>query len=210
MAKSKVSLTVNGQAVETLAEPRTLLIHFLREELDITGLHIGCDTSQCGACTVDLDGKSVNACTVLVVQADGADIVIIEGMANPDGTPHVLKEAFREHHGLQCGYCTPGMITRVDRLLNRYAKSVLNRRSVVMILSDGYDTGDAPAASISREMRRLRGRARRIVWLNPLLGWRSYEPVARAMAAALPHVDCFAAARTLETLAAIEGELSRL
>ena len=117
MAKSKVSMTVNGRAVETLAEPRTLLIHFLREELDLTGPHIGCDTSQCGACTVDLDGKSVKACTVLVVQADGADILTIEGMANPDGTPHVLQEAFREHHGLQCGYCTPGMITRVYRLL---------------------------------------------------------------------------------------------
>ena len=93
---------------------------------------------------------------------------------------------------------------------DRYAKSVLNSRSVVMILSDGYDTGDAPAVSIAREMRRLRGRARRIVWLNPLLGWRGYEPVARAMAAALPLVDCFAAAHTLEALAAIEGELARL
>ncbi len=117
MAKSRVSLTVNGRAVETLAEPRTLLIHFLREELNLTGPHIGCDTSQCGACTVDLDGKSVKACTVLVVQADGADILTIEGMANPDGTPHVLQEAFREHHALQCGYCTPGMITRAYRLL---------------------------------------------------------------------------------------------
>ena len=117
MAKSRVSMTVNGRAVETLAEPRTLLIHFLREELDLTGPHIGCDTSQCGACTVDLDGMSVKACTVLVVQADGADILTIEGMANPDGTAHVLQEAFREHHGLQCGYCTPGMITRAYRLL---------------------------------------------------------------------------------------------
>ena len=117
MAKSRVSLTVNGRAVETLAEPRTLLIHFLREELNLTGPHIGCDTSQCGACTVDLDGKSVKACTVLVVQADGADILTIEGMANPDGTPHVLQESFREHHALQCGYCTPGMITRAYRLL---------------------------------------------------------------------------------------------
>ena len=117
MAKSKVSLTVNGRAVETLVEPRTLLIHFLREELNLTGPHIGCDTSQCGACTVDLDGKSVKACTVLVLQAHGADILTIEGMANPDGTPHLLQEAFREHHGLQCGYCTPGMIVRVHRLL---------------------------------------------------------------------------------------------
>ena len=117
MTKSKVSMTVNGRAVEALTEPRTLLIHFLREELDLTGPHIGCDTGQCGACTVDLDGKSVKACMVLVPQADGADILTIEGMANPDGTPHVLQEAFREHHGLQCGYCTPGMLTRVYRLL---------------------------------------------------------------------------------------------
>ena len=117
MAKSRVSLTVNGRALEALVEPRTLLIHFLREELDLTGPHIGCDTSQCGACTVDLDGMSVKSCTVLVVQAEGADILTIEGMANPDGTPNVLQEAFREHHGLQCGYCTPGMITRVYRLL---------------------------------------------------------------------------------------------
>ena len=117
MAKSRVSLTVNGRAHEALVEPRTLLIHFLREELDLTGPHIGCDTSQCGACTVDLDGKSVKSCTVLVVQAEGADLLTIEGMANADGTPSVLQEAFREHHGLQCGFCTPGMITRAYRFL---------------------------------------------------------------------------------------------
>ena len=117
MAKSTVSLTVNGRALEALVEPRTLLIHFLREELDLTGPHIGCDTSQCGACTVDLHGTSVKACTVLVVQAEGAEILTIEGMANADGTPSVLQEAFREHHGLQCGYCTPGMITRAYRFL---------------------------------------------------------------------------------------------
>ena len=117
MAKSRVSLTVNGRAHEALVEPRTLLIHFLREELDLTGPHIGCDTGQCGACTVDLDGKSVKSCTVLAVQAEGADLLTIEGMANADGTPSVLQEAFREHHGLQCGYCTPGMITRAYRFL---------------------------------------------------------------------------------------------
>ena len=117
MAKSRVSLTVNGRAVEALVEPRTLLIHFLREDLNLTGPHIGCDTSQCGACTVDLDGKSVKSCTVLALQADGADLLTIEGMAGADGTAHVIQEAFREHHGLQCGYCTPGMIMRVHRLL---------------------------------------------------------------------------------------------
>ena len=117
MAKSQVSLTVNGAAVEALVEPRTLLIHFLREQLNLTGPHIGCDTSHCGACTVDLDGKSVKSCTVFAVQANGADVRTIEGMAAADGSLHVLQEAFREMHGLQCGFCTPGMITRAYRLL---------------------------------------------------------------------------------------------
>ena len=117
MAKSQVSLTVNGSHVDALVEPRTLLIHFLREQLSLTGPHIGCETSHCGACTVDLDGKSVKSCTVFAVQANGADIRTIEGMANADGTLHVIQEAFREMHGLQCGFCTPGMITRAYRLL---------------------------------------------------------------------------------------------
>jgi len=117
MAKSQVSMTVNGKKVEELVEPRTLLIHFLREQLRLTGPHIGCDTSHCGACTVDLDGKSVKSCTVFAVQANGADIRTIEGMANADGTLHALQEGFREMHGLQCGFCTPGMITRAYRLL---------------------------------------------------------------------------------------------
>jgi carbon-monoxide dehydrogenase small subunit len=117
MAKSQIGLTVNGGSVEALVEPRTLLIHFLREQLNLTGPHIGCETSHCGACTVDLDGKSVKSCTVFAVQANGADIRTIEGMANADGTLHVIQEAFREMHGLQCGFCTPGMITRAWRLL---------------------------------------------------------------------------------------------
>src|SRR6476659_5182929 len=117
MAKSQISMTVNGRPVEALAEPRMLLIHFLREQLHLTGPHIGCDTSHCGACTVDLGGKSVKSCTVFTVQANGADIRTIEGMAAADGTLHVLQEAFREMHGLQCGFCTPGMITRAYRLL---------------------------------------------------------------------------------------------
>jgi carbon-monoxide dehydrogenase small subunit len=117
MAKSQVSMTVNGKSVEALVEPRTLLIHFLREQLSLTGPHIGCETSHCGACTVDLDGKSVKSCTVFAVQAEGADIRTIEGMANADGTLHALQEGFREMHGLQCGFCTPGMITRAYRLL---------------------------------------------------------------------------------------------
>jgi aerobic carbon-monoxide dehydrogenase small subunit len=117
MAKSQLSLTVNGKTVEALVEPRTLLVHFLREQLMLTGPHIGCETSHCGACTVDLDGKSVKACTMFAVQANGADIRTIEGMAGADGGLHVLQDAFREMHGLQCGFCTPGMIMRAFRLL---------------------------------------------------------------------------------------------
>jgi carbon-monoxide dehydrogenase small subunit len=117
MAKAQIAMTVNGKPVEALVEPRTLLIHFLREDLDLTGAHIGCDTSHCGACTVDLDGKSVKACTMFAVQAHGADIRTIEGMAAADGTLHALQEGFREMHGLQCGFCTPGMILRAYRLL---------------------------------------------------------------------------------------------
>jgi carbon-monoxide dehydrogenase small subunit len=117
MPKSHIALTVNGKAEEALVEPRMLLIHFLREQLNLTGSHIGCDTTHCGACTIDLDGKSVKSCTVFAVQANGSDIRTIEGIANADGTLHALQEGFREMHGLQCGFCTPGMITRAYRLL---------------------------------------------------------------------------------------------
>ena len=122
MAKSQSALTVNGKAVEALVEPRTLLVHFLREDCQLTGAHIGCETSHCGACTVDLDGKSVKSCTVFAVQANGADVRTIEGMAAADGSLHVLQEAFREMHGLQCGFCTPGMILRAYRLLQENPK----------------------------------------------------------------------------------------
>jgi len=117
MSKIHLKMTVNGRAVEALAEPRLLLIHFLREELGLTGPHIGCDTSHCGACTVDLNGNSVKSCTMFAAQANGAKILTIEGLADPGGALHPLQEAFREHHGLQCGFCTPGMITRAYRLL---------------------------------------------------------------------------------------------
>ncbi len=117
MPKMHVKLKVNNRELEGLAEPRTLLIHFLREQLALTGSHIGCDTSHCGACTVDLDRKSVKSCTIFVAQANGAEIATIEGFVNADGSLHVLQEMFREHHGLQCGFCTPGMITRAYRLL---------------------------------------------------------------------------------------------
>jgi carbon-monoxide dehydrogenase small subunit len=117
MAKMHIVLRVNDKDIEALVEPRVLLIHFLREQLGITGPHIGCDTSHCGACTVDMNGKSVKSCTVFAVQAHGADITTVEGLAGADGNLHPLQEAFREHHGLQCGFCTPGMITRAYRLL---------------------------------------------------------------------------------------------
>lgn len=112
-----VAITVNGKLQRRIVDPRLLLVHFIREELSLTGTHIGCDTSHCGACTVDMDGISVKSCTLFAVQADGASIVTIEGMAAADGTLHVLQEAFRQNHGLQCGFCTPGMIMRASVLL---------------------------------------------------------------------------------------------
>jgi carbon-monoxide dehydrogenase small subunit len=120
MAKVHLELMVNGKPVEGLVEPRTLLVHFLREQLRLTGPHIGCETTHCGACTVDLDGKSVKSCTVFAIQANGGDVLTIEGMAQSDGTLHPLQNAFREHHGLQCGFCTPGMIVRAYRLLQEH------------------------------------------------------------------------------------------
>ncbi|MBI3699734.1 MAG: (2Fe-2S)-binding protein [Afipia sp.] len=117
MSKAHIELTINGKTVEALVEPRTLLIHFLREQQDLTGAHIGCDTSHCGACTVELNGMSVKSCTTFAVQANGASVTTVEGMANADGTLSALQEGFRMMHGLQCGYCTPGMIMRAHRLL---------------------------------------------------------------------------------------------
>ena len=104
-----VSLTVNGQAVSADVEPRTLLVQMLREQLGLTGTHVGCDTSQCGACVVHVDGESVKACTLLAVQAEGAEVKTIEGVADGE-TLHPMQQAFHENHGLQCGFCTPGMI----------------------------------------------------------------------------------------------------
>ena len=114
-----ISVTVNGRHHELEVEPRTLLAHLLREDLTLTGTHVGCDTSQCGACTVLIDGTSAKSCTVLAVQADGADITTIEGLAQ-DGELHPLQEAFWDEHGLQCGYCTPGMIMSGIDLLERH------------------------------------------------------------------------------------------
>jgi carbon-monoxide dehydrogenase small subunit len=114
--KTIVSFRLNGTPTDVLVQPRELLIHTLRERLSVTGPHIGCETSHCGACTVDLDGASVKSCTVLTVQCEGADILTVEGFAQ-GGALHALQEAFMQEHALQCGFCTPGMITRAYRLL---------------------------------------------------------------------------------------------
>jgi carbon-monoxide dehydrogenase small subunit len=116
MAKTAITLSVNGERVEALVEPRTLLVHFLREQLSLTGTHIGCETSHCGACTVDLDDKSVKSCTVFAIQANGGRVLTVEGLAK-DGKLHPLQESFVQEHGLQCGFCTPGMLMRGYRLL---------------------------------------------------------------------------------------------
>ena len=113
-----ITVTVNGQLHAGDVEPRQLLVHFLRESLGLTGTHVGCDTSNCGACTVHLDGDAVKSCTVLAAQADGAEVTTIEGMG-AEGELHPMQEAFWEHHGLQCGYCTPGMIMASADLLAR-------------------------------------------------------------------------------------------
>ena len=116
--KHAVSLTVNGAKQNAEVEPRLLLVHFLRENLGLTGTNVGCDTSQCGACTVLLDGAAVKSCTVLAVQADGHEVTTIEGLA-ADGKLHPVQQAFSDEHGLQCGYCTPGMVLRTCDLLQR-------------------------------------------------------------------------------------------
>ena len=117
---AKVSMTVNGNPVTAEIEPRTLLVNFIREQLRLTGTHVGCDTAQCGACTIHLDGKAVKCCNMLALQAQGATIVTIEGIAQPDGTLHPMQEAFRDHHGLQCGFCTPGMVMSAIDLARNY------------------------------------------------------------------------------------------
>ena len=114
-----LSLTVNGRAVSADIESRTLLVQFLREHLRLTGTHVGCDTGQCGACTVHLDGRAVKSCNLLALQAQGASVTTIEGIAEP-GTLHPMQEAFRAHHGLQCGFCTPGIVMNALELVRRH------------------------------------------------------------------------------------------
>lgn len=115
----KLSLQVNGKPVEAEVDPRTLLVHFIRDHLHLTGTHVGCDTGQCGACTVHLNGRAVKACNMLAVQAQGAEIVTIEGILPSDGELHPMQAAFKDAHGLQCGFCTPGMVMTAIDLLNR-------------------------------------------------------------------------------------------
>ena len=114
----RIKVTVNGTVHESDVEPRTLLVHHIRETVGLTGTNIGCDTSSCGACTLHINGESVKSCTMLAVQADGTTITTIEGLAATDGTLHPMQEAFRQNHGLQCGYCTPGMVMAAIGLLN--------------------------------------------------------------------------------------------
>ncbi len=120
---SKVSLTVNGKAVTAEVEDRTLLVNLLRDHLNLTGTHVGCDTSQCGACVVHIDGRAVKSCTTLVGQADGANVITIEGISRGDEL-HPMQAAFRDNHGLQCGYCTPGMIMSAIDIVNRHGSDL--------------------------------------------------------------------------------------
>ena len=114
---SDVSMVVNGRKVSGNVEDRTLLVHYLREHLGLTGTHVGCDTSQCGACVVHVNGNAVKACTMLAAEAEGAEVLTIEGVANDDGSLNTVQQAFQDHHGLQCGFCTPGMVMTATALL---------------------------------------------------------------------------------------------
>src|SRR5581483_3937328 len=116
----RVSMTVNGRPVSAEIEPRTLLVNFIRDQLRLTGTHIGCDTAQCGACTIHLNGQAVKSCNMLALQAEGAQIVTIEGVAKADGTLHPMQAAFRDHHGLQCGFCTPGMVMSAIDIVRKH------------------------------------------------------------------------------------------
>lgn len=119
---TKITMTVNGKTVSGDVEGRTLLVDFLRKDLRLTGTHVGCDTSQCGACTVHVDGVAVKSCTMFAAEADGAEVATIEGQAAPDGTLNAIQAAFQEHHGLQCGFCTPGMVMAAADLLKNNPK----------------------------------------------------------------------------------------
>ena len=121
-----INMIVNGIAVSAMAEGRTLLVHFVREQLGLKGTHVGCDTSQCGCCVMHVDGEAVKSCTMLALEAEGADVVTIEGLASPDGTMSVVQQAFKDHYALQCGFCTPGMVMNATAFLREK-----DRKSVV-------------------------------------------------------------------------------
>jgi len=151
-----VSMTVNGKSASADVEARTLLVQFIREQLGLTGTHVGCDTSQCGACVVHVDGRAVKSCTMLAAQADGADIVTIEGLAK-NGELHPVQAAFREHHGLQCGFCTPGMImTAVDMIRRKPdldEETVRDELEGNICRCTGYHNIVKAILAASREMR---------------------------------------------------------
>jgi carbon-monoxide dehydrogenase small subunit len=114
-----INMIVNGKAVSAMAEGRTLLVHFVREQLGLKGTHVGCDTSQCGCCVMHVDGEAVKSCTMLALEAEGTDVVTIEGLASPDGTMSVVQQAFKDHYALQCGFCTPGMVMNATAFLRQ-------------------------------------------------------------------------------------------
>lgn len=151
-----LALTVNGKAEQAEVEPRTLLVQFLRDHLGLTGTHVGCDTSQCGACVVHVDGRAVKACTLLALQADGSTVTTIEGLANGD-TLHPVQAAFREHHALQCGFCTPGMIMTAVDMIARIPK--LDEKTIRAELEGnlcrctGYQNIVTAIAAASRQMK---------------------------------------------------------
>lgn len=159
---ANVELTVNGRNVSGNVEDRTLLVHFLRNELGLTGTHVGCDTSQCGACVVHVDGKAVKSCTMLAAQASGSSVTTIEGLA-PEGGLHPVQEAFRENHGLQCGFCTPGMIMSAVDLIERHG-GALDEQTVRAELEGnicrctGYHNIVKSILAASKKMSKAKGR----------------------------------------------------
>jgi carbon-monoxide dehydrogenase small subunit len=160
MTTQHISVTVNGEAHEAEVEPRLLLVHFLRDDLGLTGTHIGCDTSNCGACTIHVDGQSAKSCTMLAVQADGAAVVTVEGLAK-NGELHPIQRAFAKEHGLQCGFCTPGlMITAIDFLERNASPSDAEIRHAIegnLCRCTGYHNIVNAIRSASAEMRQTAG-----------------------------------------------------
>jgi carbon-monoxide dehydrogenase small subunit len=155
-----VSMTVNGKPITANVDPRTLLVQLLREHLRLTGTHVGCDTSQCGACVVHVNGKAIKSCTVLALQLQGADVLTIEGLAPADGPLHPMQEAFRENHGLQCGFCTPGFLMLITGVLER--EPDITDEELIDVLSSnlcrctGYQNIVKAARAVAGEMRQRR------------------------------------------------------